>query len=265
MKHYKPTTPSLRHRKLIPPLPTFSPFKPLLLGLNKSGFRNNTGRITIRHRGGGHKRNYRLLDLFRLNSLHSPFIIIRLEKDPFRSSFIALCKTLNPSNFPLPLLHNNNSIWINHFKYFYILAPHNLKPGDIINPHTYTNGTVHKIKDLLIGSKIHNLELLEGKGGQLIRSAGTCGTIIKHSLNNTFIKLPSKKIISLPSNCRATLGSLSNINHNSIILGKAGAARWLGKRPIVRGEAMNPIDHPHGGKTRGGLRKNIWGNLAKWI
>ncbi len=263
MKKFKPITPGLRHRLIIKSF-KFKPFKPLLSGLPKTGFRNNLGRITVRHRGGGHKVNFRHIDINRLNSNHSPFKILRIEKDPNRTSFIALCKTLLLNNNNINLKKENNSVRIKGYKYFYILAPHNILPGTIINPNLITIGSTLPLGKIQLGTLIHNVEF----NGicKIARSAGTYCTVIAQNANTTTIKLPSKKLIELPNTNKATLGIVSNIDNNRTILGKAGASRWIGRRPVVRGEVMNPIDHPHGGKTRGGRPiKNIWGNLAKWI
>ena len=261
MKKFKPITPSSRHRIIIKCSP-FKPFKPLVSGSPKSGFRNNLVRITIRHRGGGHKINFRSVDLNRINSNHSPFKLIRLEKDPNRSAFIALCKTINKTN--ITVKKEEKSVRINGYKYFYILAPHNVLPGTTIDPNLITIGSTLQLKNIQLGTLIHNVEY---KGVcKIARSAGTYCTVISHLPSSTIIKLPSNKLLELPSVNKATIGIVSNINNNKIVLGKAGASRWIGRRPIVRGEVMNPIDHPHGGKTRGGRPlKNIWGKLAKWV
>lgn len=264
MKIFKPTSPASRHRIILKSNP-YKPFKPLIKGLYNTGFRNNLGRITVRHRGAGHKKCFRFLDLNRNFSNHSPFQMIRIEKDPNRTGLIALCKTINKFDDNLNLKKLNNAVWINGFKYFYILAPHNVNPGSIIYPDIITLGSILPLKKIQLGTLIHNIEF---KGeSKIARSAGTYSTVISHNLNNTStIKLPSKKLIDLPSDNIATLGIVSNINNNRIVLGKAGASRWIGRRPVVRGEATNAIDHPHGGKTKGGRpAKNIWGNLAKWV
>ena len=260
MKKFKPITPGLRHRIIIKSF-NFKPFKPLITGLPKTGFRNNLGRITVRHRGGGHKTNFRFIDFFRFNSNHSPFTILRIEKDPNRSGFIALCKTLNNFDKIINIKKDTNSVWIKGYKYFYILAPHDLSPGDIIDPNLVSIGSTLPLKLIQLGTLVHNVK------STFARSAGTFCTIISHLNNdNTVIKLPSKKLIELPSTNKATIGIVSNIDNNKKVLGKAGASRWIGRRPVVRGEVMNPIDHPHGGKTRGGRPlKNIWGKLAKWV
>lgn len=220
MKKFKPITPGSRHRLIIKSV-KFSPFKPLISGLNKSGFRNNLGRITIRHRGGGHKLNFRHIDINRLNSNHSPFQILRIEKDPNRSSFIALCKTLNSCS--LPLKNDTNSVRISGFKYFYILAPHNVSAGDIIKPDLITLGSSLPLALFQLGSLIHNVEF---KGVcKIARSAGTYCTVIAHTNSSTTIKLPSKNLLVLPNTNKATLGIVSNINNFKTVLGKAGAAR----------------------------------------
>ena len=268
MKKFKPITPGSRHRIIIKVIHhQHKPFKPLITGLPATGFRNNLGRITVRHRGGGHKRNFRFIDLFRLNSNHSPFQILRLEKDPNRTGLIALCKTLNSAE-NLSLKKDVNSVRIKGYKYFYILAPHNVSPGLIINPALISIGSSIELSKIPLGTIIHNVQMNATKPGQIARSAGTYCTVISHNLKNSssVIKLPSKKLLELPSSNKATIGIVSNILNNRKSLGKAGASRWIGRRPIVRGEVMNPIDHPHGGKTRGGRPlKNVWGNLAKWV
>lgn len=263
MKKFKPVTPGLRHRLIIKSL-KFKPFKPLISGLPKSGFRNNLGRITVRHRGGGHKFNFRHIDINRLNSNHSPLKILRIEKDPNRTSFIALCKTQILNNFNLNLKKEVNSVRVKGYKYFYILAPHNVLAGTIIEPDLITIGSTLPLYKIQLGSLIHNVEL--NGSCKIARSAGTYCTVISHTDTTTTIKLPSKNLLELPNTNKATLGIVSNIDNNRTILGKAGASRWIGRRPVVRGEVMNPIDHPHGGKTRGGRPiKNIWGKLAKWV
>ena len=264
MKKFKPITPGLRHRLIIKSS-NFKPFKPLISGLPKTGFRNNLGRITVRHRGGGHKLNFRHIDINRINSNHSPFQILRMEKDPNRTSFIALCKTLIENKNTIEYKNAEfNSVRIKGYKYFYILAPHNVLPGTIIKPDLITLGSTLPLSKIPLGTLIHNIEY----NGRCIiaRSAGTFCTVISQNISSTTIKLPSKKLLELPNTNIATLGIVSNIDNNRTVLGKAGASRWIGRRPIVRGEATNPIDHPHGGKTRGGRPlKNIWGNLAKWV
>ena len=267
MKKFKPITPGLRHRLIIKSS-KFKPFKPLISGLPKTGFRNNLGRITVRHRGGGHKLNFRHIDINRINSNNSPFQILRIEKDPNRTSFIALCKTLieNKNKIEYKGSAETNSVRIKGYKYFYILAPHNVAPGSIIKPDLITLGSTLPLSKIQLGTLIHNIE----QNGSCIiaRSAGTFATVISQNPSSatTTIKLPSNSLLELPNTNLATLGIVSNIDNNRKKLGKAGASRWIGRRPVVRGEVMNPIDHPHGGKTRGGRPiKNIWGNLAKWI
>jgi len=224
MKKFKPITPGLRHRLIIKSF-KFKPFKPLISGLPKTGFRNNLGRITIRHRGGGHKVNFRHIDINRLNSNHSPFKILRLEKDPNRTSFLALCKTNIPiNNNSLIIKKEVNSVRIKGYKYFYILAPHNVTPGTIINPDLATIGSCLPLLNIKLGTLIHNVEITPGNC-IFARSAGTYCTVISQNENTTLIRLPSKKLIELPNTNRATLGIVSNINNNRTVLGKAGASR----------------------------------------
>jgi large subunit ribosomal protein L2 len=226
MKKFKPISPGSRHRLIIKSF-KFKPFKPLISGLPKTGFRNNLGRITIRHRGGGHKVNFRHIDINRLNCNHSPFQILRIEKDPIRTSFIALCKTLTVNNINnnVNLKKDENSVRIKGYKYFYILAPHNISPGTVINPNLITIGSTLPLGKIQLGTLIHNVEF--NGNCKLARSAGTFCTVISHNLNEstTTIKLPSKKLINLPSTNKATLGVVSNIDNNRTILGKAGASR----------------------------------------
>jgi len=225
MKKFKPITPGLRHRLIIK-ISNFEPFKPLISGLPKTGFRNNLGRITVRHRGGGHKVNFRHIDLNRFNSNHSPFQILRLEKDPNRTSFIALCKTINSNkSINLNLKKDVNSVRIKGHKYFYILAPHNVTPGTIIYPDLISIGSILPLHKIQLGTLIHNVEF---NGNCIIaRSAGTCCTVIAQNFLNytTTIKLPSKKLIELPNSNKATIGIVSNIDNNRTVLGKAGASR----------------------------------------
>ena len=266
MKTYKPITPSLREKiSVIHNLPRTKKLKLLSFGQYNTGFRNNFGRITVRHRGGGHKRNIRLIDLQRINGIFSPIKILRLEYDPNRSSLIALCRTLYDKKLSLKKVQLSIRS-SSGFKYFYILATHDMKPGDIINPNTHTSGTAMLLKDINLGSIICNVESIPGDGGKFARSAGTFCTLIKKSDDHVLIKLTSKDIIKLPSLSKATYGRISNIEHTNTILGKAGSNRWLGRRPVVRGEVMNPDSHPMGGKTRGGIPlKNVFGKLAKWV
>jgi large subunit ribosomal protein L2 len=227
MKKFKPITPGLRHRLILSSSDLKDgPFKPLIEGKRKTGFRNNFGRITIRHRGGGHKTNFRFLDINRINCNHSPFQIVRIEKDPNRSSYIALCKSIEGVGDGVLLLKKEKiSVRIKGHKYFYILAPHSLIPGSIISPNFISIGSTLALVDIPLGSLIHNVEL--NGNNKIARAAGTYCTVISHnfSSNTSLIKLPSKKLIELPNNNKATIGIVSNIDNNKKILGKAGASR----------------------------------------
>jgi len=157
MKIFKPTSPASRHRIILKSNPN-KPFKPLIKGLYNTGFRNNLGRITIRHRGAGHKKCFRFLDFNRNFANHSPFQIVRIEKDPNRTGLIALCKTIKKLNDNLNLKKYNNSVWINGYKYFYILAPHNVSEGSIIKPDLITHGSTLPLKKIQLGTLIYNIE-----------------------------------------------------------------------------------------------------------
>jgi large subunit ribosomal protein L2 len=249
-----PTTPS--QRQLIDinrsELSKSRPYKKLTIGLSKTGGRNNLGRITSFHKGGGHKQKYRIIDFKRKEQKG---LVIGVEYDPNRSSFIALIK---------------NDITNDHF---YILSPKDLKKGDVVesNKENLINkvGNGSLIRNIPVGTLIHNISLKSNKGGQLIRSAGTFAQLIQKDIdsNKAKIKLSSGEIKLISLDCHASVGIVSNLNHKNKNLGKAGRSRWLNKRPTVRGVAMNPVDHPHGGgegKTSGG-RPSVtpWGFLTK--
>ena len=223
------------------------PIKSLLKGLTKTGGRNNQGRITAFHRGGGHKRRYRKID-FKRYDLNGT--VISLEYDPNRSGYIAGIKS--DENF------------------FYILAPEGLAINDEIlsgNRADIKAGHALPLKDIPIGTTLYNIEIIHGKGGQLIRSAGCCGQLLQKNEKNAIVRLPSGEHYIVQNQSFATVGVMSNSEHANRVLGKAGRSRWLSKRPIVRGVAMNPVDHPHGGgegKTSGG-RPSVtpWGKPTK--
>ncbi len=247
----KPTSPGRRHlvKILNVSLSKEKPFKKFLIKNKKSVGRNNNGHITTRHIGGGHKRRYRLIDL-KKNKDGIPAIVKRFEYDPNRSANIAL------------VLYSDG-------EYRYILSPKNLKIGDKIISGIYAPiniGNTLPIGNIPVGSNVHNVEIKPGKGGQLARSAGTYVQIIAHDNNYTSVRLRSGEIRIIRSECRATLGEVGNSEHMLKILGKAGASRWRGIRPTVRGTAMNPIDHPHGGgegKNFGKHPVSPWGNQTK--
>lgn len=228
----KPTSPGRRHvvKVINHELHKGKPYASLLEKNNKTAGRNNNGHITIRHLGGGHKQRYRTID-FKRNKDGISAIIERLEYDPNRSANIAL------------VLYKDG-------ERRYILAPKGLKSGDKIQSGVdvaIKAGNALPMRNVPVGSIVHNLELKPGKGGQLARSAGACVQIIARDSSYVTIRLRSGEIRKILSDCRATLGEVSNAEHMLRVLGKAGANRWRGIRPTVRGTAMNPVDHPHGG------------------
>jgi large subunit ribosomal protein L2 len=241
IRHYKATSPGRRGATVsdfADLTPKAKPQKSLVKPLRKTGGRNNQGKITVRHRGGGHKRRYRAID-FRRDKDGVPAKVNSIQYDPNRSARIAL-------------LHYADG------EKRYILAPDGLKVGDQVEngpDAPPTVGNTLPLKKIPLGTTIHNLELLPGRGGVLCRSAGTGATLVAREANWAQITLPSGEIRRLPAACRATIGKVGNADHMGIRLGKAGRTRWLGRRPHVRGTAMNPIDHPHGGgegRTKGG-------------
>jgi large subunit ribosomal protein L2 len=241
IRQYKPTSPGRRDASVsdfADLTPGAKPEKSLLKPLKKKGGRNNQGKITVRHRGGGHKRRYRIID-FRRNKDGVPAKVHSVQYDPNRSARIALLYYVDGEKR-------------------YILAPDGLKAGDRVEngpDAPPTVGNCLPLKKIPLGADIHNIELLPGQGGAMCRSAGTSATLVAREANWAQITLPSGEIRRVPSNCRATIGKVGNSDHMNIELGKAGRKRWLGRRPHVRGTAMNPIDHPHGGgegRTKGG-------------
>ena len=231
LKQYKPITSSQRGLVLVDrtELHKGKPFKKLTKGLTKSGGRNNFGHLTSRRKGGGHKRKYRIID-FKRNTLDVRAKVERIEYDPNRTAHIALIKYDN-DNFS------------------YIICPQNLKVGDNIVSSDKAEikiGNCLKLKNMPTDTIIHNIELKPGKGAQLSRSAGTYGQLIGKDEDYAQIKLSSGEIRIVRVECRATVGMVSNPDQKNIKLGKAGRKRWLGIRPVVRGVAMNPVDHPHG-------------------
>ncbi|MBN1273990.1 MAG: 50S ribosomal protein L2 [Candidatus Aminicenantes bacterium] len=241
LKVYKPTTSSLRQRVGLAynELSTDRPYKPLVEPLKKSGGRNSKGRTTIRFRGGRHKRQYRIID-FKRNKIGVPGIVETIEYDPNRSSFISLIK-------------------YNDGERRYILSPVNLKVGNtVISEEKQVDnlpGNAMPLRFIPLGTIVHNIEMKKGKGGQMVRSAGGGAQVLAKEGEYAQIRLPSSEIRKIHLDCRATVGQIGNVDHQNISIGKAGRSRWKGKRPHVRGTAMNPIDHPHGGgegKAKGG-------------
>ena len=252
LKNYRPTSPGQRQLVTVSrkELHNGKPEKTLTVGLSKSGGRNNTGRVTSWHRGGGHKRKYRIIDFKRIK--HDVFATVeRIEYDPNRSSFIALIQYEDGEKS-------------------YILAPQKIKIGDKVisgNKVDIKPGNAMPISSIPLGTLLHNIELKPGKGGQLARSAGTYVQLIGRDQGYSILRLTSGEVRLVLSSCMASVGSVSNPDNKNTNDGKAGRSRWLGKRPHVRGVAMNPIDHPHGGgegRTSGGRHPvTPWGKPTK--
>ncbi|RME04071.1 MAG: 50S ribosomal protein L2 [Deltaproteobacteria bacterium] len=252
IKAYKPTSPGRRTQTVstFEEITRTTPEKSLLRPLKRRGGRNQQGRITCRHRGGGHKRRYRVID-FKRNKLDIPAKVVSIEYDPNRSSRIAL-------------LHYQDG------EKRYILAPLKLSVGDTVIASENADikpGNALPLRCIPDGTLIHNIEMKLGKGGQLVRSAGTYAQLMAKEGKYAIIKLPSGEVRMVLLGCMATIGQLSNPDHENISIGKAGRTRWLGRRPKVRGVAMNPIDHPHGGgegRTSGGRHPvSPWGKPTK--
>lgn len=251
----KPITPGTRFYSIasFDELTTNRPYKKLVVPIKRTGGRNNTGRITSRHRGGGHKRNYRIID-FKRNKIGMFANVDTIEYDPNRSAYICL------------LTYEDG-------EKRYILAPNGIKVGMkiVAGPDAeYNVGNSLPLKRIPIGQFVHNVEMKPGKGGQIGRSAGTGIQLVGIDNGRAQLKLPSGEIRSVPEVCYATMGIVSNTEHENIILGKAGRNRWFGIRPQTRGMAMNPIDHPMGGgegasKSGGGRLhpRSPWGKPSK--
>lgn len=241
IKTFKPTTSSLRQRTGLDfeELTTSRPHRPLVRSLSKSGGRNAKGQISIRHRGGGHKRKYRLID-FKREKIDVPAVVETIEYDPNRSAFISLLKYKDGERR-------------------YILTPLRMSVGQTVVSSSkqvdILPGNAMPLRYIPLGTVIHNIELRRNKGGQLVKAAGTGAQILAKEGDYAQIRLPSSEIRKIHLDCRATIGHVSNLDHQNISIGKAGRNRWRGRRPHVRGTAMNPIDHPHGGgegKSKGG-------------
>lgn len=252
LKKLKPITPATRFYTIssFEEVTKGTPEKSLLTALKKSGGRNNTGRITCRHRGGGHKRMYRIID-FKRDKIGVEGKVTAIEYDPNRSARIALIEYTDSEKR-------------------YIIAPDGLKVGSTIissDDADIQSGNTLTINHIPLGTFVHNIELKPGKGGQLARSAGSNAVIISKDEKYTQVKMPSGEVRLILNTCKATIGVVSNPEHEKISLGKAGRSRWLGIRPSVRGVAMNPVDHPMGGgegKTSGGGHPvSPWGMPTK--
>jgi len=252
LKTFNPTTPGQRGLVLVDRSGLWKgkPERSLTEGLNNKGGRNNNGRITARRRGGGHKRRYRVIDFKRIK-YDVEATVERLEYDPNRTAFIALIKYADG-------------------ELSYILAPQRLREGDKVISGAGVDikpGNALPMQNIPVGTIIHNIEMKVGKGGQIARSAGTYAQIIGKDQGYAQLRLSSGELRMVRSECMATIGAVSNPDQKNIKLGKAGRNRWLGKRPSVRGVAMNPIDHPHGGgegRTSGGRHPvTPWGKPTK--
>jgi len=252
LKQFRPRTPSLRQLVIVDRSELWKgkPVKALTEGLSGSGGRNNTGRITARRMGGGHKRTYRLVD-FKRRKFDVPAVVQRLEYDPNRTAFIALIK------------YEDGEL-------AYILAPQRLKEGDTVIAGDRVDvkpGNCMPLKNIPVGTVVHNVELKVAKGGQLARAAGCYLQLVGRDQGYAQLKLPSGELRVVRGECLATIGAVSNPDNSNINLGKAGRNRWLGRRPSVRGVVMNPIDHPHGGgegRTSGGRHPvTPWGKPTK--
>ncbi len=232
IKKFKPTSPGRRFMTVadFSELSKEGPEKSLLAPLYKKGGRNAHGRITVRHRGGGHKRKYRIID-FKRNKDGVPGKVVRIEYDPNRSARIALLHYLDGEKR-------------------YILAPNRLKVGDqvVSGPEAdIIPGNALPLANIPVGTVVHNIELRPGKGGQLARSAGTEAQLMAKEGKYAHVRMPSGEVRLIEQKCRATIGQVGNIEHENLSGGKAGRSRWKGFRPAVRGTVMNPVDHPHGG------------------
>lgn len=233
IKTYKPTTPGRRNMSTLANTELTKNVKPersLLAPLDKTGGRNNLGRMTTRHIGGGHKRQYRIID-FKRNKDAIPAKVATIEYDPNRSANIAL-------------LHYADG------EKRYILAPKGIKVGDVLESGADADikvGNAKELSQIPEGTVIHNIELKPGRGAQLVRSAGTSAQVLGSEGNYTIVQLASGEVRKILSTCRATIGEVGNESHSLVTIGKAGRSRHMGIRPTVRGSAMNPVDHPHGG------------------
>ena len=240
IRKFKPTSPGTRFRtgSDFEELTTDRPYKPLVRPIKRTGGRNSKGRITAWQKGGGHKRAYRIID-FKRNKINIPCTVETIEYDPNRTARIALLKYADGERR-------------------YILAPLGVKVGEKIvsGPDSeIKTGNALPVKNIPLGTIIHNIELRPGQGGKLARSAGTYAQLVAKEGKLCQLKLGSSEVRNIPSDCMATIGQLSNPEHENISIGKAGRNRWLGKRPNVRGVVMNPVDHPLGGgegKSSGG-------------
>ncbi|MEC9281272.1 MAG: 50S ribosomal protein L2 [Bdellovibrionota bacterium] len=251
IKTYKPTSPSRRNMTSndFAEITKSTPEKSLLVSLNKTGARNNHGRITVRHQGGGHKRKYRIID-FKRSTLDIPAKVVAIEYDPNRSANIALLTYANGLKT-------------------YIIAPLGLNVGDSVIASDSADikpGNCLTLNSIPTGTIIHNVEINPGAGAVLARGAGVSATLVSKEGKYCQVRLPSGEVRYVLSNCRATIGQVGNTSHENQKIGKAGRKRWMGVRPTVRGMAMNPVDHPMGGgegRGKGNHPTTPWGKPCK--
>lgn len=253
MKKYAPTTPSRRAMSTVTyrgVLTASEPYKPLTKGVKRSVGRNNAGRITTRHKGGGHKRLYRSVD-FKYDKRDIPAVVETIEYDPNRSGFIGLVCYADGERR-------------------YVLLPQKVSVGETIIVSEKADlkpGNRLPLKNITVGTFVYNLELKPGAGGKIVRSAGSFAEVLSNDAGYTLVKMPSSEIRKINEKCWASIGAVSNEEYKLVNLGKAGRSRWLGIRPTVRGSAMNPVDHPYGGgegrQGRGTRRpKTAWGKIT---
>ena len=249
LKHYNPTSPARRGLILVDRSALYKgkPVKALTEGKRKTGGRNNKGHVTSRGIAGGHKQRYRIVD-FKRRKYDVPATVEHLEYDPNRTAFIALIKYTDG-------------------ELAYILAPQRLKAGDQVVSGERVDvkpGNAMPLRNIPVGTIVHNVELKQGRGGQMARSAGTYLQLVGRDQGNALLRMPSGEVRMVKAECMATIGAVSNPDQQNISIGKAGRSRWLGKRPTVRGITMNPVDHPHGGRTNGGRAwVTPWGKPTK--
>lgn len=261
LRKYRPITPGTR--QLVLPMhetltrankqtrAVVKPTKSLLLPKKRTNGRNNNGHITCRHKGGGHKQHYRIVD-FKRDKENIPARVASIEYDPNRTAYIALLNYADGEKR-------------------YILAPQGLKQGDVVQTSEeppFHTGCCMKLKHMPLGSTIYNIEIIPGKGGKLVRSAGLSAQLMARSGGFATIRMPSGEVRMINENCRATFGAVSNPENNLRSEGKAGRKRWMGIRPTVRGTAMNPVDHPHGGgegKHKGNIPQTPWALFTRGL
>ncbi len=251
VRQYKPTSAARRFQSVLDfsELTNKEPERRLLAPKKRTGGRNSEGRLTSRHRGGGHKQRYRIID-FQRNKDTVPAQVAAIEYDPNRSARLALLNYVDGDKR-------------------YVLAPVGLKVGDPVVAGTGADikpGNALELRQIPTGTMVHNVELKPGRGGQLVRSAGAAAQLMAKEGARALLKLPSGELRYVPLACRATVGQVGNVDHENVSIGKAGRSRWLGKRSKVRGMAMNPVDHPHGGgegRSKGNHPQSPWGQPAK--